>query len=155
MLNCSWRYETCRIAVGVSLFVAVGITMDLSPSISDPRGLTFTWWECWGLCFWHKPTEFAHSFLSCFCVCFCLFGPFNCILFQKFSRQPFVFSLCSFGLISALLVLSIIYLFMKVSLSPDIILCGWLSLKHQLTNPLTDRLAWPISARLQTCLLKQ
>ena len=34
------------------------------------------------------------------------------------------FSLCSSGLISALLVLSTIYLFMKVSLSPDIILCG-------------------------------
>ena len=27
-----------------------------------------------------------------------------------------------------------LYVFMKVSLSPDIILCGWLGLKHQLTN---------------------
>ena len=27
-----------------------------------------------------------------------------------------------------------IFFFMKVSLSPDIILCGWLGLKHQLTN---------------------
>ena len=44
---------------------------------------------------------------------------------------------CSYGLISALLVLSIIYLFMKASLSPDIILCGWLGLKHQLTNYLS------------------
>ena len=44
------------------------------------------------------------------------------------------FSLCSSGLISVLLVLSTIYLFAKVSLSPDIILRGWLSLKHQLTN---------------------
>ena len=35
---------------------------------------------------------------------------------------------------SASLVFSTIYLFMKVSLSPDIILCGWLGLKHQLTN---------------------
>ena len=32
------------------------------------------------------------------------------------------------------MVLSTIYLFRKVSLSPDIILCGWLGLKHQLTN---------------------
>ena len=38
------------------------------------------------------------------------------------------------GLISALLVLSIIYLFMKISFSPDIFLCGWLGLRHQLTN---------------------
>ena len=35
-----------------------------------------------------------------------------------------LFSLCSSGLISALLVLSTIYLFMKVSLSPDIIFYG-------------------------------
>ena len=34
------------------------------------------------------------------------------------------FSLSSSGLISALLVLSTIYLFMKVSFSPDVILCG-------------------------------
>ena len=32
------------------------------------------------------------------------------------------------------------YIFMKVSLSPDIILCGWLGLKHQLPNlPPTGR----------------
>ena len=30
--------------------------------------------------------------------------------------------------------LSIIHLFMKVSLSPHVILCGWLALKHQLRN---------------------
>ena len=34
------------------------------------------------------------------------------------------FSLCSSGLVSALLVLSTIYFFIKVSFSPDIILCG-------------------------------
>ena len=33
-----------------------------------------------------------------------------------------------------LLILSTLYLFMKVSLSPDIILSGWLGSKHQLTN---------------------
>ena len=38
---------------------------------------------------------------------------FNCILFHKFSQQLSVFSLCSAGLISAFLVLSTIYLFMK------------------------------------------
>ena len=99
-----------------------------------PRGLTFTWWGCYVLCFWHKPTELAHSFLFCSCVYFCLNCPFNCISFHKFSRQLSAFSLSSCGLISALLVLSTLYLFMKVSLSPDIILCGWLGLKHQLTN---------------------
>ena len=34
------------------------------------------------------------------------------------------FSLCSFGLFSALMVLSALYLFMKVSFGPDTVLCG-------------------------------
>ena len=83
---------------------------------------------------WHKPAELAHSLLFCSCVYFCLYGSFNCISFHKFSRQLSVFSLCSCGLSSALLVLSTIYLFMKVSFSPDIIPSGWLGSKHQLTN---------------------
>ena len=74
------------------------------------------------------------NFLFCSCVYFCLYGPFNCISFCNFSRQLSTFSLCSSGLISASWVLSTTYLFMKVSSSPDIILCGWLGLKHQLTN---------------------
>ena len=87
---------------------------------SCPHGLTFTRWGCCSLYLWHKPTELAHPFLSCSCVCFWLYGPFNCISFYKFSWQVSAFSLCSPGLISA------IYLFVKVSLSPDVILCGWL-----------------------------
>ena len=63
-------------------------------------------------------------FVFCSCVFFCLYGPFNCISFHKFSRQLSAFSLSSSGLISALLVLSTTYLFMKVPLSPDTILCG-------------------------------
>ena len=39
--------------------------------------------------------------------------------------------LCSSGLFSALLGHTTMYLFMNVSLSPDIILCGWVGLKHQ------------------------
>ena len=82
-------------------------------------------------------------FLFCSCVCFYLYGPFNCILFHKFARHLIAFLLCFSGLFSALLVLSTIYLFMKVStiylfmkvsLSPDIISCGWLGSNHQLTN---------------------
>ena len=84
---------------------------------------------------WHKSTELAHSFLFCSCICLCLYGLFNCISFHKFSWQLCTFSFSSSGLISALLVLStILYLSVKVSLIPDIILCGLLGLKHQLTN---------------------
>ena len=101
--------------------------------LSGSCGLTFSSWECYGLCQGHKPTELAHSFLFRSCVCFCP-CPFNCISFHKFSEQLSALSPCSSGHNSALLVLSTIYLFMKVSLSPDIILCGWLGLKHQLTN---------------------
>ena len=102
-----------------------------------PYGLTV---KCCGycclcLCLWYKPTKLAHSFWFCSCVCFCLYGPFNCIWFHNFSRQLSAFSLCSRGLISASLVLSTVYLFIEISLCPDIIiLCGGLGLKHQLTN---------------------
>ena len=57
-------------------------------------------------------------FLFCSCVCFCLYGPFNRISFPKFSRQLSAFSLCCSGLISALLVLSTIYLFFESLLQP-------------------------------------
>ena len=62
------------------------------------------------------PTPF-----TLFLCLFLSYGPFTCISFHKFSRQLSVFSLCSPSLISASLVLSTIYLFMKVSFSPDII----------------------------------
>ena len=60
------------------------------------------------------------SLPTLFTLFLCLFlsyGPFTCIWFHKFSRQLCLFSLCSFSLISALLVLSTIYLFLKVSLN--------------------------------------
>ena len=46
-----------------------------------------------------------------------VYGLFNCVSFHKFSRQLSAFSFCSPSLISALLVLSTIYLFIKVSLN--------------------------------------
>ena len=79
--------------------------------VTGPRGLTLRWLGCCGLRFWRKPTELAHSFSFCSCVYFCLYGPFDCISFRKFSRQLSTFSFCSSGLISALLVLSTIYLY--------------------------------------------
>ena len=84
--------------------------------------------------FFQKPTELAHSFLFCSCNYFCLYDPFNCISFHTFYQQLFAFSLCSSALISTLLILSTTYLFMKVSFSPDLILCGWLGLTLELTN---------------------
>ena len=57
--------------------------------------------------FWHKPAELAHPFLFfSWCLSFCLYGPFNCILFHKFSWQLSTFWLCSFGLIFAILLVS-------------------------------------------------
>ena len=102
-----------------------------------PDGLTFTWWGRCSLCFWHKPTELAHSFF--FLLFLCLFlslWPFQmCFIPSILPTTISAFSLCSFGLISALLVLLARYFFTKVPFSPDIILCGWLGLKqHELTN---------------------
>ena len=80
--------------------------------------------------------EFAHSFLFCSCVCFCLYGPFSCISFHKSSRQFSAFTLCSSRLISALLFFVFFnYISLYESLpSPDITRSGWVGSKHQLTN---------------------
>ena len=108
----------------------------LSVRLSFPRSreLTLSWWRCCGSCQRHTPTELAHCFFILFLCLPLSLRPFQLYSFHKFSRQLFAFSLCSSGLNSALFVLSTIYLFIKVSLSPDMILCGWLGLKHQLTN---------------------
>ena len=98
-----------------------------------PRGLTFTLWGCYRLCFWYKPTELTHSFLFCSCVCFCLYGPFNSISFHEFFRQ-FCFLtrffrsyVCFLGLFNH----TCLY---ESLLHPWFNLCGWLGLKHQLPN---------------------
>ena len=72
--------------------------------------LTLTWWGCYGLCLWHKPTELVRSILFCSCVYVCLYGPFNSISFHTFSRHLCICSLCSSGLISTILVLSTTYI---------------------------------------------
>ena len=104
---------------------------------------------------WNKPTELAHCFLFRYCICFCLYDPFNYNLFHKFSLQLSLFSLCSSGLVSASLVLSTVFhsinspdnspfshsVLPVFSLpywsfqlhSPDVILCGRLGSKHQPT----------------------
>ena len=97
---------------------------------ADPRGLTFSWWGCYDLCLRHKPAKLAHSFYSVL-VPVSVFIALSTV-FQSIN-SPDTSPLCHFssGLI---LVLSTIYLFMTVFLSRDIIICGWLGLKHQLTN---------------------
>ena len=90
---------------------------------TGPRWLTFTWWGCYGLCFGHKPTELAHSLYSVL-VSISAFMALSTIFHSIHSPDNSPQSHCSSGIISALLVLSTIYLFMKVSFSPDIILCG-------------------------------
>ena len=108
------------------------------PSTNDhrPRGLTFRWWGCCRSCLWYKPTELAHFFFIFHsCVCVCLYGPFNCISFHKFSRQ-FTLRFLSLFFRSCFCLIGLfqLYLFMKVSLCPDIILCGWLGLIKSPSN---------------------
>ena len=99
---------------------------------SCPSGLTFSWWECYGFCLRQKPVELAHSFYSVL-VSISVFMALSPVFHSITSPENSPLPHCSSGLISALLVLSTIYIFMKVSLSPNIIFCGWLGLKHQLT----------------------
>ena len=118
-----------------SLYVCVCLFASV-PRQLCPRGLAITW--CGDVVVYVKDIN-QPSVPASFSVCpavsvSCLYGPFICISFHKFSRQLSAFSLCSSGLNSALLVLSTTYLFTKVSLSPSVIFCGWLGLKHQLIN---------------------
>ena len=86
----------------------------------------------------HKPAELAYSFLFCSCVYFCLYGPSKCISFHKFSlalsnvfhsihspdNSPLSHSVLPVVSLPYWSFLLYISLFMKVSLCPDIILCG-------------------------------
>ena len=106
--------------------------------LGGSHGPTVTWWGCCGLCQIHKPTELSHSFSFCSCIFFCLYGPFNCISFHKFSRQLSAFSSVLPVLFLPHWSFQMCIFFMRVSFSPDIILCGWLRLKHQRTTYLPN-----------------
>ena len=101
---------------------------------SCSHGFTFTWWGC--CCYVFDiyqpslPTPFCSVlvsvsvFMALSTVFYSINSPDNSPL--PHSVLPLLFlPYWSFQLI---------FLFMKVSLSPDIILCGWLGLKNQLTN---------------------
>ena len=107
MLSKDWNKDTIKVGY---FFPPPFSHLSLSLSFLRSHGLTFMWWECCSLRLWHKPAELAHCFLFCSCIWFCLYGPFNCILFLKFSRRLPSFSLCSSRLIFALLVFSTISL---------------------------------------------
>ena len=111
-------------------------TVGLTSNFTDcPGGLTFTWLGCYFLCLWHEPTQLAHSFLVGSCVCFCLYVALSTVFHsmnfpsnspRSHSVLPVLFlPYWSFQL----------YISLKKSLpQPWYNLCGWLGLKHQLTN---------------------
>ena len=98
-----------------------------------PRRLTLTWWGRCALCCLRSLPTLCYSVL----VSGYAFLAFSTVFHSRNFPDNSPFSHCSSGLISVLLVLSTIYLSMKVFFSPDIIHCGWLGLKHQLSNYLT------------------
>ena len=61
---------------------------------------------------------------------------FNRISFHNFSRKLSAFSLFLPVLFLSYWSFQLHFIFMKVFLSPDIILCGWLGSEHELTNNL-------------------
>ena len=109
----------------VTVIIHYNIPVAVIPAGSPLRGGDVT------VCVWHKPTQLATPFYS---VLVSVYGPFNRISFRKFSLQLCAFWLCCSSLNTALLFLSTICLFMKVSSSLDIIPSGWLGSKHQLTD---------------------
>ena len=144
---CVWKNES-------DLWRELCFTLILVPAASPSRGGDVTVYV------WHKPTECAHCFSFCSCAYFCLYGPFRCILFLKFSRQLSVFLLCSSGLISASVVLSTIMSLYESLPSLDIIRNGWLGSKHQLPTYLdiTFEADWTLSVwtnQVSSCLFDQ
>ena len=133
------KYRRKALRAGKQTLLANSVFVWLSTcrfSISRLCGLTFTWWECCGLCFWLKPTELAHSFFFlCSCVCFCLYG-LSTVFPSTDSpdNSPLSHSILPVLFLCLIDPCNYICLCMKASSSPDIILCGWLGLKHQLTN---------------------
>ena len=87
-----------------------------------------------------KPTKLAHSFSFCSCVYFCLYSPFNCISFHKFSPQLWFFFLLFFRSYFCL-----VGLFYCISLYESLLqpwynpqwLTGLKTTINQLTLPLT------------------
>ena len=78
------------------------------------------------------PTPFL-----CSCAYFRLYGHFNCIYSINFTNNPLLSHSVLLVLFLPLWSFQLYYIslsFMKVSFSSDIILCGWQSLEHQLTN---------------------
>ena len=51
--------------------------LPLLPQWRRPRGLTFTWWGCCCLCFWHKPTKLAPLLFILFLCLFLSLWPFQ------------------------------------------------------------------------------
>ena len=77
---------------------------------NSARGLTFTWWGCYGLCLTHKPTELAHSFYSVL-VSVSVFMALSTVFHSMNSPYNSPLSHTVLRLTPALLVLSTIYLF--------------------------------------------
>ena len=129
-LHSPWSYMHCRWALNKSSLLLSFIN-NYSHSIkTNAHGLTFTWWECRGLCLRRKPTDLAHSFLFCSCVCFCLYGPFNFISFHKFFLQLCFLTLFFWPYFCFISPFNYISLYDSLPRSWFSVLCGGLVLKH-------------------------
>ena len=82
-----------------------------------PRGLIFTWLGLLRFVSFDINQPNLSTPYSALGAYFCPHSHCNYISFHKFSRQLSAFTLCSSGLISALLVISTVYLFLIVSLT--------------------------------------
>ena len=97
--------------------------------------LTFTWWRCCRLCLltytnWACPLFFDSALVSVsvFMAILTVFHSINFPNNSSFFHSVRLVFFCFTG------PFNYIYIFMKVSLSFAIILCGWLGLKHQRTT---------------------
>ena len=115
------RFQPCASTLSPTLLPSISLSFYPSTSLPDtsvhPRthaSSVFLSSELSHLVKEHSPLQAKLNGTYCLILCayFCPYGPFNCISFHKFSAQLSVFSHCSSCIISALLVLSTMYLSM-------------------------------------------
>ena len=89
-----WHKPTELATPFYSVLVSISVFSTVFHSINSPDNrLIFTWWGCCGLCLFFCTNRAYPLLFICSCVYFCLYGPFNCISFRKFSPK-----LCAFTL---------------------------------------------------------
>ena len=131
----TFRAIACRVEHIEVKWTTKPQSLEVFLTVSVPLGgpLPFTWRRCYDLRLTWNNQACPFLFILCLCL-FLSLCPYQPYFISWILSTTLRFLTLFFRSYLCLLVLSTTFLFMKVSFRSDIILCGWLGLKHQLTN---------------------